>query len=516
MALVAIPGINLETLPAEAREWMETLAGRAQKTEELEQENRILREIIRLIRLQKYGPKSEKLSEAQLVLLDLEPGVSEVEIERESAEPVPEKPVRKRVHAGRNTLPPHLPRIEEILSVEGEERLCPCCGAERCVIGHEEKEVLDVEPAKYFVRVIKREKLACPQCPEGGVATAPVGGPQIVEKGKLSDALLVDVIIKKYASHLPLYRQEADLKRDFDIEISRTTLNQGVLAAGQLLTPVVGTMKADLLSGPYIQADETPVGVQSGKTPGRNHQAYEFQYGRPGGPVVFDFQMGRAREGPAAFLGDYGGILQCDGYAGYDKVGAPGMVRAGCLAHARRKFNDALKLDKDSGEALEVLRIMAELYAVEKEAREMGATPEERLNLRRSRSVPIFDRLKAAIERTALYALPSSKLGEACRYALNQWDRLAVFLNNGLIEIDQNLCENAMRPLALGRKNWLHIGSEEAGPKIAAILSIFETCKRLQINVRDYLNDVLPRLPSWPITRVAELSPSNWKTSRSV
>jgi transposase len=175
-------------------------------------------------------------------------------------------------HAGRNALPDHLPRHEEIIAVEGEERLCVCCGEERCRIGYEEKEVLDMEPARYFVRVIKREKLACRKCTEGGVVTAAAGGPKIVEKGKLSDAVVIDVLIKKYLSHLPLYRQASDLHRDYEIELSRSTLNAAALTAGELLLPVAAVS-------------------------------------RPGGPVVFDFCMSRAREGPAEFLRDYGGIL---------------------------------------------------------------------------------------------------------------------------------------------------------------------------------------------------------------
>ena len=178
------------------------------------------------------------------------------------------------------------------------------------------------------------------------------------------------------------------------------------------------------------------------------------------------------------------------------------------------KFNDALKLDPKDREATAVLLLMGKLYAVENEARQAGATVQERLAMREQRSVALFDELKAKITQIALHALPSSKLAEACQYALNQWARLKVYLQNGRVEIDQNLCENAMRPLALGRKNWLHVGSEAAGPKIAAILSIMETCKRLQINLRKYLNDVLPKLPSWPINNVAALSPLNWKSSR--
>ncbi|CAN5481682.1 IS66-like element ISCro1 family transposase [soil metagenome] len=473
----------------------------------LEEENRLLKAILRLMRLEKYGAKSEKLSDDQLELLEVEPGVRATEVETEVEI---SHPVKVREHAGRNALPGHLERREEL--VTSPERQCPCCGEARCVIGYEEKEVLDLEPASYFVRVIKREKLACRKCPEGGVATAPVSGPKIVEKGKLSDTVVVDVLIKKYASHLPLYRQQADLERDFGIELSRSTLNAAVLAAGELFRPMMDILKSDLLAGGYIQADETPIGVQSEQTLGRNHQAYEFQYSRPGGPVVFDFQMSRAREGPAHFLSDYGGILQCDGYAGYDKVGAPGMVRAGCMAHARRKFNEALKVDPQDRAAAEILAIMGKLYAVEKGARETKAGPAERLALRQEKSVAVFLELRTKIEQIALAALPASKLGQACSYALKQWDRLKTYLQNGQIEIDQNACENGMRSIALGRKNWIHIGSEDAGPRIAAILSIFETCKRLQINLRDYLSDVLPKLPDWPVHQVADLSPLRWRS----
>lgn len=506
---------DLGSLPEEMRGWIEGLAAKADRTDRAEMEARLLREKLRLVLINKYGRKSESLSDEQLSLLELEPSVREEEVARE-ADVAPEgKQIKQRKHAGRNPLPAHLPRQEEIITVEASGRVCTCCGNQKCVIGYEEKEVLDVKPAEYFVRVIKREKLACRQCPDGGVQTAQAGGPKIIEKGKISDALVVDIVIKKYASHLPLYRQQVEMERDYGIDVSRSTLNQAVMSAGSLLRPVVDSMKADLFSGGYIQADETPVGLQSKEVKGRNHQAFEFQYSRPGarGPVIFDFCLSRAREGPAKFLEGYGGILQCDGYEGYNKIGAETLVRAGCFAHVRRKFNDALKLDPASQDALGVLGLIARLYGVEKEAREAGATPQQREELRKEKSVPVFNELRTVIEAAALRAFPSSKPAEACRYALNQWERLNVYLSHGVVEIDQNWCENAMRPLAVGRRNWLHIGSQGAGIKIAAILSIFETCKRLKINVRDYLNEVLPRLPQWPINRVAELSPLNWKAA---
>ncbi len=500
----------------EYKELERTNAGLISDKSRLEQEIKILRALLKLERIKKYGRKSEALHDGQLELLGEEPSVEEAEIEKEAGLSPEQKAVAKkqRVHAGRNELPAHLPRKEEILSVEAENRACPCCGGERHIIGYEEKEELDIEPIKYLVRVIKREKLACPKCPEAGVETAPIRDKQIIEKSKLSSAVIVDVLIKKYAEHTPLYRQEAILERDFGIEISRSTLNQALLASGSLLEAVAAAMKADLLSGSYIQADETPIGVQSGAPIGRNHTAFAFQYSRPGGPVVFDFQMSRGREGPRKFLANYSGILQSDGFAGYDKIGSSQIIRAGCMAHARRKFTDLLKIDPKNEGAKKVLHLIAQLYQIETQAREEKLSVEKRRDLRQAQSLPLMEELKKELLEIRMRELPSSLLAKACNYALDQWEKLTTFLDHGIIEIDQNLCENAMRPVALGRKNWLHIGSERAGPKIAAILSIFETCKRLKINIRDYLNDVLPKLGNWSNLKVAELTPDRWAAAR--
>lgn len=503
MALITVPTTEFERLKV-----------RAQKADQLEQEVRLLREMLRLERLQKYGAKSEALSDDQLELLEKEPSVEQAEVAAEATQPVEAKSVAKRMHPGRNELPAHLPRREQIIAVEAGRRQCPCCGEERCVIGYEEKEELDLEPVKYFVRVVRREKLACRKCPDAGVVIAPVRREQIIERSKLSNAVIVDVIIKKYAEHLPLYRQQASLERDFGIEVAGATLCEAVMAAGSLLQPVSAAMKADLMSGGYIQADETPVGVQSELTKGRNHIGYAFQYSRPGGPVVFDFRMSRGREGPKNFLQNYDGILQCDGFAGYEKTGSSRMIRAGCMAHARRKFIEALKLEPGNQDALAVVDLIARLYAVEAQAREGKLCTEKRRQLRQAQSVALMEELKTRLMEIKARVLPSSMLAKACNYAFGQWQKLTVFLEHGVVEIDQNLCENGMRPLAIGRKNWLHIGGKDAGPKIAAIVSILETCKRLRVNIRDYLGDVLPRLADWPMSKVAELTPSRWAAAR--
>ena len=486
------------------------------RAEAAEARANILAEQVRLLLIKKYGGKSDKLSDGQLTLFEVEPGVFEVEVEKEANRPEEQKRVitKRREHFGRNPLPAHLPRREEIIKVEAEKCWCPYCNEKRVVIGYEEKEVLDMEPVKYFVRVYKREKLACRKCPEGGVETAVSRGPQIIEKGKLSDKMIVDIIVKKYHEHLPLYRQEAILEQDFGIEVARATMCRAVMEVGSLIVPVREAMRKDLLSGEYIQADETPIGVQAKVKRGSNHQAYEFQYSRPGGPVVFDFQMGRSREGPKNFLENYEGILQTDGYEGYEKIGGTGIERAGCFAHVRRKFVDVHKLDPNNTDAVNVVDLIAQIYAVDAKARKDKLDAQGRKELRQEQSVSIFKELKRVLLEIKSRVLPSSGMGKACNYAFGEWSKLETIFKHGIIELDNNWCENAMRPLALGRKNWLHIGSKEAGPKIAAILSVLATCKRIEINARDYLNDVLPKLGDWPISKVAELTPSAWKIAR--
>ena len=511
MTLNTVPGIDIERLPKEAQILIELLSKRAQEADRLEQEIRILKELLRRERIKKYGAKSEELSDAQLELLEKEPSVEEAEVATEAALPAERKSVVKRDHAGNNELPAHLPRTEEIFPVEVEKRTCPCCGEERPVIGYEEKEELSLEPVKYFVRVVKREKLACSNCLDEGVAVAPIRREQIMEKSILSSAAIVDVLIKKYCEHQPLYRQQANLERDFGIQLARTTLCEAVMASGSLLQPIAAAMKADLISGGYIQADETLIGVQSERTVGSNHTACAFQYNRPGGPIVFDFRMHRGREGPKKFLQNYGGILQSGEFAGCEKIGSEKMIRAGCMAHARRKFTDALKLDPTNEDAIKALALIAQLYGIETQAKESKLCPEKRRQLRQTRSTALLAELQAQLIEIRTRALPSSSVAKACNYTLGQWKKLTTFLHHGIVEIDQNQCESGMRPLALGRKNWLHFGSEQAGPKIAAILSVLETCERLKVNIRHYLGDVLPKPGNFPMRRVPELTPDRWK-----
>ena len=476
----------------------------------------VLEERLRLQRIKKYGPGSEKLSDAQLNLLELEPGVSNVEVQAESVReplPAPTKREKRRKHPGRQELPADLPRVERVMACAPEQCTCKACGQPTAVIGYDVSEQLDVEPAKYFVVVTKREKRACQHCQEGGVAAAPVPA-RIIEKGLVSDRVVIDTVVAKYSDHLPLYRQSAILEREAGVEISRATMDGWVMRVGELLIPIAEAMRRDLLGGSYIQADETTVDVQMHDGRGQNHQAYLWQYGRPGGGVVFDFRLGRGRDGPKEFLGQFEGILQTDGYVAYDGVGGPKMVHACCWAHARRKFFEAAKLNPSDVAATRIVARIDDLFGIDAQARELNLDHAARHALRLERAKPLVEVIRGEVEAARDASLPSSALGKAANYTLSLWGKLTRFLEYPELELSNNLAENSMRPVALGRKNWIHVGSQQAGPKVAAILSIVESCRRLKIPIREYLAGVLPGLADRSVQRLAGLTPTAWAAVR--
>lgn len=509
--------LDIQQLPQELRDAVHAaIAHERAEKERFQAENLMLRDMIRLMNLRRFGPRSEQLSDRQMQLLAKEPSVTTEEVAQEAklatTQPESRQPrtaKRDRKHPGRVDLPPHLERRIEVIPVPAEECQCPRCRHELPVIGFEESEHLDVEPARYFVRVVRREKRAAKcGCVEGVVcAPAPV---RILPKSKFGDDLIVDFIDRKFGQHLPIYRQCDILARETGLELSRQTIGGVIGQVGGLLEAIRQSLRRDLLREGYIQADETPIGVQSPEDPGRHHTGRIWHYGRPGGPVVVDFQMSRGRDGPLAFLEGFRGTLQSDGYSAYDKLG-PGIVYAGCLAHARRKFHEAHQLSPRDPVPLEVLERIGVIYAVEAEAREANATPAQRLALRQERSRMLMEDLKRRLTEIQSGVLPKSVMGRACAYALRQWPRLEVFLTDGRIEADNNWAENGLRPVVIGRKNFLHIGSEWAGPKLAAIWSVYGTCQRLGKSARAYLRSILPRLADWPSGKVDELSPLVWE-----
>jgi transposase len=482
-----------------------------------------LKEELRLERIRKYGKHSEKLSDLQLQMLDLEPAVSSEEIESEITRgPLPDsgqnsaeynKPQHKRKqHPGRNELPAHLERVEEIIACTPEQCKCGQCGGETKVIGYEETEVLGKKPAVHFVRVIKREKRACAACVTHGVETAAVPE-RIAPKSIFSDEVIIDFVVSKYCDALPLYRQRAMLLRDLGIEVALTTIDDAVLRVGELLIPFSNLMKRDLLAGDYIQADETYVGVQTKEKKGKNHTAYFWQYSSPGKGVVFDFEMTRRGEVPRKIFQDYRGILHTDGYAAYgEKVGAEGMIHACCMAHARRKFIEVVKvnakLKTTDVDSARVVMLMDGLFAIDREAREQTLSIAERDALRQERAPTLLDELHAVLMKMKDRVLPKSAAGKAVFYTLTRWSKLTRFMQYPVIELSTNWAENSMRPISIGRRNWLHLGSKEAGPKIAAIFSVIESCRKLNIPVRQYLAEVLPGLADRSIQSLAGLTPT--------
>ena len=484
-----------------------------------------LEEELRLERIKKYGKQSEKLSDLQLQLLDLEPAVSSeevaAEVERgpltdttENNNAVDKQRRSRQNHPGRNELPAHLERVDKIIPCAAEFCTCGKCGGETKVIGYEVSEVLDRKPAAYYVTRILREKRACADCIEQGVVTAPTPV-RIAPKSIFSDETIISFLICKYADATPLYRQRAILLRDFGVDVALSTINDSVLRAGELLIPIIDWMKRDLLAGNYIQADETYVGVQTREKKGENHTGYFWQYSAPGKGVVFDFEMTRSKEVPKAFFKDYGGILHTDGYAAYEKdIGTDKLIHACCLAHSRRKFIEAIKVQTKAHAAdakLErVVTLMDGLFAIDREAREQKLSIEDRHTLRQERVPAIVAELHALLlaMQTSGTILPKSIAGNAIAYTLTRWEKLTRFLEHPVIELSTNWAENSMRPIGIGRKNWLHIGSKEAGPKIAAIFSIVESCRKLDVPIRKYLADVLPGLADRSIQSLVELTPA--------
>jgi transposase len=296
------------------------------------------------------------------------------------------------------------------------------------VIGYEVSEVLDVEPARYFVQVTKREKRACKACPEQGVAAAPLPI-RIIDKSLVSDGVIIDTVVNKYCDHSPLYRQSVALFRDSGIDISRATMCGWVMTIGEMLMPVAETMRRHLLAGTYIQADETPVDVQTHDGSGTNHQGYLWQYGTPGGMTVFDFRMSRKREGPLNFLGNFEGLLQTDAYAAYDRVGGAKMVHAGCWSHARRYFVDAVKLNKQDAASIRAVQLMDKLFAIDAQAREENMDHAPRHALRGQHARPLLEEIRNHILAMSKTVLPKSAAGQACSYTLAIWKRLTRFLD---------------------------------------------------------------------------------------
>lgn len=474
----------------------------------LQRENRLLREKVNLLLRRVFGATSEKLDAAQLQLLLAGTQLVEAAVEPTAAVPkaAPQTPAVRKPKTPR--LPETLPVVEEVIDPEPVK----AAPEQFRQIGQEVSEQLDYEPARYFRRRVVRRTYVSKAEPEAAPVTAPLP-PTLQERCLATPALLAHVLVSKYCDHLPLYRQEQILARRHGIHLPRQTLARWVELAAQWLTPIYQQIKTGVMVGGYVQLDETPIDyLEPGA--GRALKGYLWTGSRPGGDVFFDWHASRAGACLDTVVPvDFQGTVQCDGYDGYNRL----AQRAGkeiklayCWAHVRRKFNDALEGDpRTAGWLMKQIQL---LYRVESRLREQKAGPALRQAVRASQSRPVVERIKracAVLVRRKRF-LPKSTMQNAMEYTLAQMPGLMVYLEDGRIEIDNNLVENAIRPTALGKKNWLFIGEAQAGDRSAIVYTVIESCRRRGLDPYAYLRDVLTRLPQMTIQQVPELLPSVW------
>jgi len=477
-----------------------------QEKQRLLAENQLLKDELAELKRLIFGSKRERFvpaqkDDAQLSLelatetTDEEQAVVKQTVSYQRAvKQAGKKPVRQ-------SFPDHLPRID--VALEPEEDV-----STMRKIGEEVTEELDLEPARLFVRRYIRPRYVCAE-ESFHIAELPA---RPIEKGIPGPGLLAQIIVDKFVYHLPFYRQAQRYER-MGMKIPSSTLNSWLPAACNLLEPLYLALKFEVLKSTYLQADETPIPVLD-KQKKKTHQGYHWVYHAPEKKLVFfDYQKGRNREGPKQMLKDYQGYLQTDGYQAYEQFeDRENIILVGCLAHARRYFEHAK--DSDPVRSEQVLLLIQQLYAVEREAREQNLDPEDRYSLRQEKSVPVMDALGQWLVNEYPTVLPKSKIGKAFYYLIARYNKIYIYLQDGRLEVDNNLIKNSIRPVALGRKNYLFAGSHSGAEKAAIVYSLLGSCKLQNINPYDYLQDVLKRLPEHPVNQLHELLPPNWKPAK--
>jgi len=468
-------------------------------------ENAFLRQKIDLLVKRVFGASSEQLDKNQLELLLQLPASATVA----TAVAVPE---RKRAARSRTEraprLPENLPVVEEVIEpepVKAQPEQWRC-------IGQEVSEQLDYEPGRFLRRRVVRRKYVHRTNPDCAPLIAPLPE-RLLDRSLPAPGLLAHIVVGKYCDHLPLYRQEQIYQQRHGVHLPRQSLTRWVELAAHWLKPIYEKIRTGVMGGGYVQVDETPVAyLEPGN--GKTKQGYLWTCSRPGGDVFYRWEISRA----AACLDniipvDFTGTVQCDGYSAYRSFanGRAGTIElAGCWAHVRRKFHEALEQSPKT--AGWILRQIQHLYRVEARLREQRAGPTLRAAVRAHESRPVVERLERALIRLKSSGrhLPQSLLGIALDYAFGQWRTLDVYLGDGRVEIDNNLVENAIRPTALGKKNWLFIGEAEAGERGAIIYTVIESCRRRGIDPYTYLKDVLTRLPKMTNHQIPEVTPAAW------
>jgi transposase len=488
---------DLETAHQLIRELLKSLSQQLHLNEKLQHQ---LEQLLR----QRYGPKTERIDPAQLllfareILAQAEPAPAPPSTPEPGPAPTPRAP-RKEGH-GRKPLPASLPRRTVVHDVPPEKRTCPDCGTERTCIGQDVREQLEYIPASLIVIEHVRPKYACRDCEA-----------HVVIAERLP-------AVSKYADHLPLYRLEGIFRRS-DVELSRSTMCGWMAVAAELLEPIVKLMLRRILSSKVVQNDDTTVPVQDHSGKGIKTGRFWDSIGDHDNPyTVYTYTPDRSAAGPQEIFKDFKGYLQADAYSAYDGLYASGeIVEVGCMMHARRKFHEARTNDPQRSH--QALAWISLLYDVERDVKERETDDYEafvasRHRVRGERSRPIFDKFHAWLEAERPKVLPKSAIAEAIQYALNHWEALKRPLEAGFLELDNGACERAFKPVALGRKNWLFAGSDKGGQTAAILLSLCTTCKDLGIDPQAYLRDVLDRISTHPAKRIDELLPDRWRELR--
>jgi transposase len=503
----------------------ELLELQQQKERTIEQLQHQLQSLLRRI----YGKSAEKIDPKQLQLFtsllnQLAPPMPAVaEMPAAPPEPAPQTPRSAGGGHGRRRLPSDLPRQKIIHDLPEEQKPCPCCGKMRHVISQEISEQLDYVPAKLTVIEHARLTYACRHCEQNAAES----GSQVVtaerpsspiEKGLAAPGLLSYVMVSKYGDHLPLYRLERILERH-GIQIARSTMCDWAAQCADLLRPLHELMIQRVLQSKVIHTDDTPVDVlDRSRTQTRTGRFWVYLGDHDHPQTVFTYTASRSRDGPREFLRGWSGYLQADAFGGYDGIyaGEVGgrVTEVACWAHARRKFYEARTSDAAaSTHALAHIRL---LYDVEDQARKLSAL--ERQCLRQQRALPHLQQFKNWLQSQQAErggpVLPKSPMGQAITYALNQWDALCVYTTDGDLAIDNNASENALRRVAIGRKNWLFCGSDNGGRTAAVLFSLMATCQRHKVDPFAYLRDTLTRIADTPTSQLDQFLPDRWQAAR--
>lgn len=465
-----------------------------------------------------FGKSTERMDPAQLriafasLLDEAAKALLDANTKKTESENAAPREKKKRAEAPRGAAAHEsVEKKREVREPAKEKRVCDECNEPLARIGEDVSSSLEWIPGRFVLLETARGKWAC-NCGLGPVVTAPLP-PKPIKRSIASASFLAHAAVSKYQDHLPLTRQAGIFLRA-GVTIAVSTLSDWMHETARLLEPVCGTLKAEILAGDLVRMDDTRLEMQRNSVKREKKRCFLWEYRNEKGATVFDFTLTRSGAEPARFLGGFKGFVQSDGYSAHDQLFAKGLrrKRAGCWAHARRRFVDAM--ESAPAEASLAVALIGRLYDVEREAGEQKLGPADRLLLRRERCPPIFAMLRSFLDEWSLCALPKSPLGEAVGYALSQWKTLIVYIEDGRLAIDNNEVESAIRGIALGRKNHLFVGSEQGGHDAAVFYSLIESCKSAGAEPMAYFQDILGRVGSISPSKLATLTPSRWKAER--